>query len=54
VYFDYTKEMFQMLEFDVRGVHIIAGLRSESASERKELHASMKDIGSTLVNEKEK
>jgi multimeric flavodoxin WrbA len=54
VYFDYTKEMFQMLEFDVRGVHVIAGLRSESASERKELHAGMKEIGSALVTEKER
>jgi multimeric flavodoxin WrbA len=49
VYFDYTKEMFQMLEFDVKSVHIIAGLRSEPAHERKELYAVMKGIGSALV-----
>jgi multimeric flavodoxin WrbA len=49
VYFDYTKQMFQMLEFDVKGVHVIAGLRNEPASERKELHSAMKDIGSALV-----
>jgi multimeric flavodoxin WrbA len=49
VYFDYTKEMFQMLEFDVRGLHVIAGLRNEPAHERKELHVAMKDIGSALV-----
>jgi multimeric flavodoxin WrbA len=49
VYFDYTKQMFQMLEFDVKGVHVIAGLRNESAHERKELHTVMKDIGSALV-----
>jgi multimeric flavodoxin WrbA len=50
VYFDYTRQMFQMLEFDVKGVHVIAGLRNESARDRKELHASMKDIGSALVS----
>jgi uncharacterized protein (UPF0335 family) len=42
--------MFQMLEFDVKGVHTIAGLRNEPARERKELHAAMKDIGSELVS----
>jgi multimeric flavodoxin WrbA len=51
VYFNYMKEMFQMLEFDVKGVHVIAGLRNESAQERKELHIAMKDIGSALVSE---
>jgi multimeric flavodoxin WrbA len=51
VYYDYTKEMFQMLEFDVKGLHVIAGMRSESAHERKELHTAMKDIGSALVLE---
>jgi multimeric flavodoxin WrbA len=49
VYFDYTKQMFRMLEFDVKGVHVIAGLRGESASERKELYTAMKDVGSALV-----
>jgi multimeric flavodoxin WrbA len=54
VYIDYTKEMFRMLEFDVKGVHVIAGTRTEPAHEKKELHAVMKDIGSALANEKEK
>jgi multimeric flavodoxin WrbA len=49
VYFDYTKAMFQMLEFDVKGVHVIAGLRNEPAHEKKELHTLMKDVGSALV-----
>lgn len=30
-YFDYTKNMFQLLEFDVKGLHIVAGLRNEKA-----------------------
>lgn len=49
VYFDYTKYMFQLLEFDVRGVHVVAGTRNEPAHERKDLHIAMKDIGSSLV-----
>ena len=51
VYFDYTKNMFQLLEFDVKDVVVIAGTRSESASERKELYSAMKDIGSSLLSQ---
>lgn len=51
VYFDYTRDMFQMLEFDVKGVHVIAGMRSEPAHERKNLDSAMKEIGSALVSE---
>jgi len=50
VYFDYTKHMFQLLEFDVRGLHVVAGMRNEPACERKDLHAVMKDIGSALAS----
>jgi multimeric flavodoxin WrbA len=52
VYFDYTKSMFQLLEFDVQGVHVVAGMREESANERKELHSAMKDVGASLVSER--
>ncbi len=51
VYFGYTKHMFQLLEFDVKGVHVVAGMRNEPAHERKGLHTAMKDIGSSLVSE---
>jgi multimeric flavodoxin WrbA len=51
VYFDYTKNMFQLLEFDVKGLYIVAGLRTEEAYERKELDAVLKDAGSALVLE---
>jgi len=51
VYFDYTKHMFQLLEFDVKGVHVVAGMRKEPAQERKDLDAAMKDVGSSLVSE---
>jgi multimeric flavodoxin WrbA len=47
-YFDYTKKMFQMLEFDVREDVVVAGMRNEPAHERQELQASMKLIGSSL------
>jgi multimeric flavodoxin WrbA len=51
VYFDYTKYMFQLLEFDVKGLHVVAGTRNEPAHERKDLHTAMKNIGSSLVSE---
>jgi multimeric flavodoxin WrbA len=51
VYFDYTKHMFQLLEFDVKGVHVVAGMRNEPAHERKDLHTAMKNVGSSLVSE---
>ena len=49
VYFDYTYKMFQLLEFDVKGLQVIAGLRKEQAHERKELHAELKNAGALLV-----
>jgi len=48
-YYDYTINMFKMLEFEVKGVHIVAGTRNEQAHERKDLCAVMKDVGSSLV-----
>jgi len=50
VYFDYTKKMFQLLEFDVKDVVIVAGMRNEPAQERKGLDTTMKDVGSSLVS----
>jgi multimeric flavodoxin WrbA len=49
-YYDYTKNMFQLLEFDVE-LHVVAGTRNVPAHERKDLHTVMKDIGSSLVLE---
>ena len=48
-YYDYTKNMFQLLEFDVREVQVVAGTRNGPAYETKELHFVMRDIGSSLV-----
>jgi len=50
VYIDYTKQMFELLEFDVEEVVVVAGMRNEPAHERKDLHTAMKDIGSSLVS----
>ena len=49
-YFDYTKSMFQILEFDVKGLYVVAGLRTEPAFERKDLPTVMKEIGISLVS----
>jgi len=48
-YFDYTKKIFQMLEFDVNEVVVVAGMRDGPAQERKDLFAATKKIGSALV-----
>ena len=50
VYIDYTKSMFQLLEFDVKEVQVIAGTRNGPALERKDLHAILKETGSSLVS----
>ena len=49
-YYEYTKNMFQTLGFDVK-LHAVSGMRNEPAHERKDLHTTMKDIGSALVSE---
>ena len=51
VYFDYTKHIFQLLEFDVKDVVVVAGMRNEPAHERKDLDAVTKEIGSSLVSQ---
>ena len=49
-YFDYTKAMFQLLEFDVQGLYVVAGMRNEQAHERPGLHTAMNDIGVSLFS----
>jgi len=48
-YFDYTKKTFQVLEFDVISVQVIAGMRNKQAHEIDDLQISMNDIGASLV-----
>jgi len=50
-YFDYTKKMFQILEFDVKDVQVIAGMRNFKSQERNDLDTSLKGVGSSLVLE---
>lgn len=50
-YIDYTKHIFEMLEFDVKVVPVITGMRNEPAHERKDLDTTLKDAGSSLVSE---
>jgi multimeric flavodoxin WrbA len=51
-YYEYTENIFKLLEFDVRGLHVVAGMRSEPAYAKKELHTIMKNVGSSLVSER--
>lgn len=48
-YFDYTKHVFQLLEFDVRDAVVVAGLRTGPACERDGLADAMREIGASLV-----
>ena len=48
-YIDYTKHMFEMLEFDVIEVPVVTGMRNGPARERQDLSTDLRDIGSSLV-----
>ncbi|AFA50186.1 flavodoxin family protein [Acetobacterium woodii] len=50
-YIDYTKRMFEILEFDVNAIPVITGMRNGPAYEREDLRTSLKDFGSALVLE---
>jgi len=49
-YYDYTKKMFQLLEFDVQKVQIVSGTRSGLACEIKGLRDDLRAIGSSLAS----
>jgi multimeric flavodoxin WrbA len=50
-YFDYTKKMFLMLNFEVIDTVVVAGMREESARERKGLYDSLRALGAQLISE---
>jgi len=50
-YIDYTKYIFELLEFDVTVVPVVAGMRNGPAQERKALEVILKAAGSSLVLE---
>ena len=51
LYIDYTKHMYEVLEFDVKEVPVVTDMRSRPAHEREDLRTSLKDIGSAFVLE---
>jgi len=50
VYVDYTRHMFQTLEFDVQETVVVAGTRSVVAQEQGGLHERLKAIGASLAS----
>ena len=48
-YFDYTKQMFEMLEYDVKDTVVIAGTRSMAAKDMVGLSESLAGIGAELA-----
>ena len=48
-YFEYTKKIFQLLEFKVLGVQVVAGTREEPAREKKGLPEALKEVGVSLA-----
>lgn len=50
-YIDYTKHVFELLEFDVKEVPVVGGMRNGPARERKDLDAVLKDVGASAVLE---
>jgi multimeric flavodoxin WrbA len=51
-YIDYTRHMFELLEFDVKEVPVVTGMRNGPAQERDDLYTVLKNIGSSLVTER--
>jgi len=45
VYIEYTKQMFQLLEFDVKEIIIVSGTRTTAASEQEELQKYLDNFG---------
>jgi multimeric flavodoxin WrbA len=47
-YYDYTRQMFNLLEFDVCDVVIVAGTRSEAASEQAGLDDKLREVSLSI------
>lgn len=47
-YIEYTKEMFELLEFEVQEVLVIGGTRSEEAREQEGLGLKLQELGENL------
>ncbi len=51
VYTDYTKQMYEVLEFEVTEVPIVTDLRSKPARDREDLRTGLTEFGAALVLE---
>jgi multimeric flavodoxin WrbA len=49
-YYDYTKSMFQMLEFDIQDMIVVTGTRSEQANEKAGLSDILRKTGQKLAS----
>ena len=49
-YYEYTKSMFQVLEFDVEDMLIVTGTRSEQANANAELRDVLRSAGRKLAS----
>ena len=49
IYFDYTKKLFEMLEYDVEDVVVVAGTRTTEAKDMDGLSDSLTSIGMELL-----
>ena len=50
-YIDYTKHVFEVLEFDVKVVPVVAGTRNGPRMKEKDLDTALRAIGSSMVSE---
>jgi multimeric flavodoxin WrbA len=50
-YYDYTKKMFGLLEFDFRDLVVVTDTRSEAAHEKQGLRAKIRGVGAMLAGE---
>jgi multimeric flavodoxin WrbA len=50
-YYDYTKKMFCLLEFDFRDLVVVTDTRSEAAHEKQGLRAKIRGVGAMLAGE---
>ena len=49
-YFDYTKQMFEMLEYDVKSIITVAGTRSTAAQHIEGLYDTLLSAGADLAS----
>lgn len=48
-YIDYTEKMFNLLEFDIKDLITVSGIRTKPVSEMAALHGTLKTAGSSML-----